>query len=72
MTDIFVPAMMHRRALRPDSTWHRTLALLKPGVAIEPIRQKLNAVSLAFETERSKGFIGMPRKSIDDYLNQKS
>ncbi len=71
MTDIFVPTMMHRRVSSADSTWHRTLARVKPGVAIEPIRQKLNAVSLVFETERAKGFTGMPQQSIDNYLNQK-
>ncbi len=71
MTDIFVPTMMHRRVTSADSTWHRTLARMKPGVALEPIRQKLNATSLAFETERAKGFTGMPQQSIDNYLNQK-
>ncbi len=71
MIDMFLPTMMHRRVSRSDSTWHRTLALVEPGVAFEPIRQKLNATSLAFETERAKGFIGMPKQSIDNYLNQR-
>ena len=53
--DIFLPAMMHPGVTRDDWTWHRTLALLKPGVAVEPLRQKLNAISIAFERERAKG-----------------
>ena len=71
MVDIFVPSMMHRSVTRADSTWHRTLAVVRPGVAIEPLREKLNAVSLAFERERSKGFTDMSQQSIDNYLRQK-
>jgi putative ABC transport system permease protein len=68
--DIFVPAMMHPAAVRDDSTWHRTLALLKPGVAVEPVRAKLHATSRAFEYERAKGFTGMTRQSIDHFIDQ--
>src|SRR5260370_1231128 len=64
VTDIFVPTMMHPAATRSDSTWHRTLARLKPGVAVEPVRAKLQATSRAFEEERAKGFTGMTRQSI--------
>lgn len=71
LIDIFVPTMMHGRVRRSDSTWHRTLARLKPGVAIEEVRQKLNATSLAFETDRSKAFTGMPKESIENYLRQR-
>jgi predicted permease len=70
MIDIFIPIMMNFAAERSDSTWIRTLARLKPGVAVEPVRQKLNAASLAFEQERAKGFIGMSRQSIDNWLKQ--
>jgi len=55
MVDIFVPTMMHPAVTRKDSTWHRTLAMVKPGAAFEPIRQKLDATSRAFEEERAKG-----------------
>ncbi len=68
--DIFVPTMMNDLVSRVDSTWIRTLVLVKPGVAIEPLRQKLAAISKAFETERAKGFTDMPRQKIDDFLNQ--
>jgi predicted permease len=70
MIDIFLPAMMNPAVSRSDSTWHRTLALLKPGVAAEPIRKKLNAISLAFERERAKGFTNMSKQSIENYLHQ--
>jgi len=55
VTEIFVPTMMHPAAVRDDSTWHRTLARLKPGVDPEPVRAKLHATSRAFERERAKG-----------------
>jgi predicted permease len=68
--DIFVPAMMHPAAVRDDSTWHRTLAVLRPGVAAEPVRAKLHATSRAFEYERAKGFTGMTKQSIDRFIDQ--
>jgi predicted permease len=71
MVDIFVPTMMHPGATRKDWTWHRTLAVVKPGAAFEPLRQKLEATSRAFEEERAKGFLGMRQEDIDKFLNQK-
>jgi putative ABC transport system permease protein len=71
MIDIFVPTMMHPGVTHKDWTWHRTLAMVKPGAAFEPMRQKLEATSRAFEEERAKGFLGMPQKEIDEFLNQK-
>ena len=71
MVDIFVPTMMHRGVTHKDWTWHRTLAVVKPGTALEPMRQKLEATSRAFEEERAKGFLGMPKEAIENFLNQK-
>jgi predicted permease len=68
--DIFLPTMMHRRVTSSDSTWHRTLLVLKPDIAIEPLRQRLNSISLAFETERSKGFTDLSPQSLANYLRQ--
>jgi predicted permease len=68
--DIFLPTMMHAGVVRKDSTWHRTFAMVKPGAALEVMRQKLEATSRAFEEERAKGFLGMPKKEIDEFLNQ--
>jgi predicted permease len=71
VTDIFLPTAMNRWVTRADATWHRTLAVLSPGAAIEPLRAKLDAVNLRFESERAKGFTGMPQQSIDYYLHQR-
>jgi predicted permease len=70
VTDIFLPAMMHPGAVRDDQTWHRTLARLNPGVAVEPVRTRLHATSRAFERERAKGFTGMTKQSIDQFIDQ--
>src|SRR6266480_1616757 len=55
MTDIFVPAIMHPDVGNSNSSWLRTWARLKLGVAEEPVRQKLQATYRAFEEERGKG-----------------
>ncbi len=52
--DIFVPTMMHPGAPHDDWTWFRTLARLRPGVAVEPVRARLDAIAYAFELERAK------------------
>jgi putative ABC transport system permease protein len=71
MVDIFVPTMMHPGVTHKDWTWHRTLAVVKPGAVREPMRQKLEATSRAFEEERAKGFRGMRQEDIDSFLNQR-
>ncbi len=77
MVDIFVPTMMHPGVTHKDWTWHRALVKLKPGVAEKPgtafelMRQKLEATSRAFEEERAKGFLGMRKEDIENFLNQK-
>jgi predicted permease len=71
VTDVFLPTMMHPAVTHDDWTWHRTLARVRPGIAIEPLRAKLDATSRAFEEERSKGFKGMSRESIERFLNQR-
>jgi predicted permease len=70
VTDLFIPTMMHPGATADDWTWHRTLVQLRPGVAIAPVRAKLDAVSRAFEDERAKGFKGMSREDIEKFLAQ--
>jgi predicted permease len=71
MVDVFLPTMMHPGVTRPDWTWMRTLTRVRPGVAFEPLRAKLDATSRAFEQDRSKGFHGMSQKEIDEFLNQR-
>ena len=70
-TDIFVPTMMHPGVTHADWTWFRTMARLKPGVAVEPVRARLQAISRSFEEERAKGFSGMTQESIQKFLDQK-
>jgi len=70
MTDIFVPTMMHGSVTRDDSNWFRTLARIRTGVALEPLRARLDATSRAFETERSKGFHNLPPERLANFLNQ--
>jgi putative ABC transport system permease protein len=71
MTEIFLPTMMHPHAVRKDSTWHRAFAVVKPGVAIERLRAKLDAISRAFETERSKSWVNESPEDIARQLDQK-
>jgi len=70
VTDVFVPTMMHPAVTRSDSTWLRTLAQMKPGVALEPVRARLHATSRAFEEERAKGFNNMSKRSLEKFLDQ--
>jgi predicted permease len=72
MTAIFLPSMMNEFATMSDVTWERTLLMVDPGVPLEPLRQKLEAVSRAFEVERAKGFKGMTQESINRFLDQKT
>ncbi|HEY1499981.1 MAG TPA: ADOP family duplicated permease, partial [Acidobacteriaceae bacterium] len=67
--DIFVPVMMHRSVRSSDSTWIRALVVLHPGVAAEPLRQKLAAISHAFETKRLSGEIGLSKETLKNVLN---
>jgi predicted permease len=69
IVDIFVPTMMNPAVTRKDSTWHRTLAMVKEGAALEPMRQKLTATSRGFEEERAKGLLGMSKQELDNFLN---
>jgi predicted permease len=71
VTDIFLPTMMHPGVIHDDWTWHRTLARVHPGVAMEPLRAKLDITSLAFERERARGFQGMTRETMERFLKQK-
>ena len=71
VTDIFLPTMMHPGAVHDDWSWMRTLASLKPGVAVEPVRAKLDATSRAFEENRMKGLIGWSKQDIAKFLGQK-
>ncbi len=72
MTDIFVPTMMQTGAIGSvNSFWLRTLVRIKPGTALEPLRDKLQALYLAMERERSKGWTSLPKAFTDGALKTK-
>jgi putative ABC transport system permease protein len=69
--DIFLPVMMHRSVTRPDSTPFRTLVVLNPEVAVEPLREKLAAVTHAFEVNRLSGETGLSQETLKNVLNNR-
>jgi predicted permease len=69
--DIFFPTMMHAGVTHSDWSWFRTFVRLKPGVAAEPVRERLYAPFQAVQEERAKGFTDMPKREIDGFLKQK-
>jgi predicted permease len=71
VTAIFVPVCMNRWFAEPSSTWHNTFLIPRPGVPLEPLRQQLEAVSRAFETDRLKDAHDAPRELIDRFINQR-
>jgi predicted permease len=66
--DIFVPAIMHTCATRSDCTWIRILIVLRPGVTPEPLRQKLAAISHAFEANRLKSATDLSQETVKNVL----
>jgi putative ABC transport system permease protein len=66
--DVFLPVMMHRSVTRPDSDAFRTLLVLAPGVAVAPLREKLAAVSHAFEVNRLSGQTGLSQETLKNVL----
>jgi predicted permease len=69
--DIFVPAIMHRRGLRSDSTWLRALAVVMPGVDVEPLRAKLAAIDHAFQSNRLRGETGLAPETLRNVLDNR-
>src|SRR2546430_4110025 len=56
MIDVFVPTVMHEGITHSDWSWFRTLAILRPGVRLDTVREKLQPVMQVFHEERAKGF----------------
>lgn len=69
--DVFLPTMMNPSAARSDASWFRVLALLKPGVPLEPLRVKLHAMTRSFNEQRAIGWTTQTRTFLDRFLNQK-
>ena len=71
MVDIFIPVMMHPGVGANDWGWLRTLVILKPGVAGEPVRAKMEAITRTYETQRMGGATdSMPKDVREAFLSQ--
>jgi len=70
ITDVFIPTMMHAGVTHDDWGWIRTFVQLKPGATPQPVRDKLQAVFQTVQRERAKGFVGWPKRRLDNFLNQ--
>jgi predicted permease len=73
MIDVFVPmAMKNPRTLASSNNfWLRTLVQLKPGVATEPVRDRLRATFRAIQEERVKGFPAQSKRDRDRMFQEK-
>uniref|UniRef100_Q01QP7 Permease n=1 Tax=Solibacter usitatus (strain Ellin6076) TaxID=234267 RepID=Q01QP7_SOLUE len=74
VTDIFVPMMMKIPTTLTSATnfWLRTLVQLKPGIAVEPVREQLRATFRSIQEERAKGFTGMSKLRVERFLLEQS
>ena len=65
MTDIFLPTMMQTGSIESaNSFWLRILVRPRPGVAIGPLRDKMEAIYRAAERERAKTFTNFPKEML--------
>jgi hypothetical protein len=63
--------MMYEGATHDDWSWIRTFVQMKPGGNLETVRDRLQAVWNAVQTERAKGFTSWPPGRVEKYLQQK-
>jgi putative ABC transport system permease protein len=73
VTDVFVPmAMKNPRTLASlNNFWLRTLVQLKPGIAAEPVRERLRATFQVIQEERVKGFPAQSKRDRDRFFQEK-
>jgi predicted permease len=73
VTDVFVPMMMKnpRTLASAQNFWLRTLVHLKPGIASEPVHERLRAAFQSIQQERAKGFMGMSKKRLEQFFQEK-
>jgi predicted permease len=73
MTDVFVPmAMKNPRTLASyDNFWVRTLVKLGPGVAPEPVYEKLRATYRTIQEERAKRLSSASKQTVDPGQKEK-
>src|SRR5579872_3711846 len=70
MTDIFIPTMMDEGVNHDDWSWIRTFVRMKTRGSRELVREKLQAVFNAVQSERAKGFVGWPKRRLENFLKQ--
>jgi predicted permease len=72
-TDVFAPiAMKNPRTLASlNNFWMRILLQLKPGVAAEPIQDKLRATFYSIQEERVKGFPAQSKRDRDRMFQER-
>jgi putative ABC transport system permease protein len=68
VVDIFIPTMMHRSVTRQDSTWIRTIAVVEPDTAIDPLTARLAAINHTFEKNRLSGETGLSQETLQNVL----
>jgi predicted permease len=73
VTDVFVPMMMKnpRTLASLNNFWLRTLVQLKPGIAAEPVQERLRATFRAIQEERVKGFPAQSRRDRERFFQEK-
>ncbi len=70
MIDIFIPTMMNEGVTHADWSWFRPLVQVRPGVALGPLRDKLQVIYQAFQEERAKSWTAQTRQFLDRFLHQ--
>jgi len=73
VTDIFVPTMMMNEFTlnSANSFWFRTFVRPKPGVAVQPLRDNLDALYQAWEQERARGFSNSLKHFVETHPKPK-
>ncbi len=69
-TDIFLPNSMYEGVTHDDWSWFRTFIQIKPGGSKARVRERLQSIWTAVQTERAKGFTGWPAERRQRYLQQ--
>lgn len=70
-TDIFLPTMMHEGVTHADWSWFRMFVQLKPNGSVERVRDRLQAVWIAVQSDRAKSFTNWPADRVKKYLQQR-
>lgn len=70
-TDIFLPNAMFEGVTHDDWSWFRTFVQMKLAGSKTRVRERLQAIWTAVQTERAKSFVGWPPERRARYLEQR-